>query len=128
MTAKRGDRFTHLSILDPDWEPAPGEKYADAPKATMVVTRTTKESVWFSYADEPGVPRHMDRKTFEERYPFVEDARLFLRNMAQARREGKPLDRHSLAAEAVLALRIAEETGTSIEAELGSAFLSSRLQ
>lgn len=42
MTAKKGDQFTHLHALDPSWNPGPGEKYADGPRAKMVVTRTSR--------------------------------------------------------------------------------------
>jgi hypothetical protein len=47
-----GKLFQHQSILDPDWKPAPGQKYADAPKAIMIVTRVFHGSVYFKYASQ----------------------------------------------------------------------------
>lgn len=52
MIIKPGDEFTHSSILDPDWRPdiQAGERYKDAPKARMRVTRVANHRVWFGYA------------------------------------------------------------------------------
>jgi hypothetical protein len=67
--------FTHLSYLDPDWQPESGQKYADAPKARMRVTRTTRTTVWFAYADAPTAPGQagftLQRSQFEADYPGV---------------------------------------------------------
>jgi hypothetical protein len=46
--------FTHLRTLDPAWQPGPGQRYADAPKARCRVTRMTKTTVYYSYADGSG--------------------------------------------------------------------------
>lgn len=50
---KRGTEFTHPSMLDPDWMPGPGQRYADAPKARCVVTTVRRGTVWFRYATDP---------------------------------------------------------------------------
>jgi hypothetical protein len=42
--------FTHLTHLDLDWVPGPGQKYRDAPKAPCRVTRMTKLAVYYTYA------------------------------------------------------------------------------
>lgn len=73
---KRGFVFTHKHLLDPYWLPDidAGEKYStDAPKATMVVTRATKRTVWYGY--KPITPitatrpiYRMDRAEFETTY------------------------------------------------------------
>jgi hypothetical protein len=63
--------FTHLSILDPDWQPGPGQKYRDAPKALCRVFYTTKTTVWLGYADSKRSSWRMDRPVFEERYPGI---------------------------------------------------------
>jgi hypothetical protein len=66
-TVKAGMTFTHDRIVDPDWTPGPGQKWADAPRARMVVTRVAKGSVFFSYAD--GSNRWvMPRGVFTDRY------------------------------------------------------------
>jgi hypothetical protein len=72
---KRGFVFTHQHLLDPYWKPVVemSEKYADAPKATMIVTRATKRTVWYGY--KPITPitatrpvYRMDRAQFEATY------------------------------------------------------------
>lgn len=68
-TVKRGFTFTHDSIIDPTWKPAPGQRYADAPKARMIVTRATTETVWYGYAEAPHVTGwRMPRDRFEARF------------------------------------------------------------
>jgi hypothetical protein len=49
---KAGQRFRHARQLDVTWQPGPGQRYADAPKATMVVTRVAAGRVWYGL-DEP---------------------------------------------------------------------------
>lgn len=66
---KRGFTFTHQSALDPRWKPAEGQKYADGPKAVMIVTRVTKDTVWYGYlGDENPGGFTIDRRSFEARY------------------------------------------------------------
>lgn len=62
-----GYEFTHQTVLDPSWQPGPGQRYADAPKARMVVTRATRTTVWFGFTAHRGVQR-LDRQVFEARY------------------------------------------------------------
>lgn len=69
MAAYRGQRFTHKHFIDPGWEPGPGEKYRDAPKAEMVVTRVTLGGVYYGYAQTGKGGWYMDRPTFEQTYP-----------------------------------------------------------
>lgn len=53
---RAGFRFVHPSILDPNWTPGPGQKYADAPRATMRITRRSGQSIWFGYdPDGPSI-------------------------------------------------------------------------
>jgi hypothetical protein len=63
--------FTHLYTLDPDWIPAKGERWADAPKAQMRVTRATQTWVYFTYANGGGVSLKLPRATFDYHYPKV---------------------------------------------------------
>ena len=65
--------FTHLRWLDVDWKPGPGQKYADAPKARMQVTRMTKYAVYYRYADGGG-KFCMDRATWDRDYAPALDA------------------------------------------------------
>lgn len=67
---KRGFEFTHTRMLDPRWKPGPGERYADGPKAIMVITRVTKHTIYFKYAhdSERAVPFSLDRRAFELTY------------------------------------------------------------
>lgn len=63
--------FTHLRILDPAWRPGPGQRYADAPKARMRVTRMTATTVYYTYADaKPGARSawKMPRATWDTHY------------------------------------------------------------
>lgn len=48
---KRGDRFEHARQLDTTWRPGPGERYADAPHAVMVVTAVTRRRVYYRCVD-----------------------------------------------------------------------------
>lgn len=59
--------FTHLRVLDPDWKPEPGQKYADAPKAQMRVTRMTNTTVYYRYADG-SYAGSMKRETWDRDY------------------------------------------------------------
>jgi hypothetical protein len=59
--------FTHLRMLDPDWTPSTGQKYADAPKARMQVTRMTATTVYYRYADGGG-RFSMPRATWDRDY------------------------------------------------------------
>lgn len=60
--------FTHLRILDPDWKPGPGQKYADAPKAQMKVTRMTMTTVYYRYASDGSYAGAMKRETWDRDY------------------------------------------------------------
>lgn len=64
LIVKRGDQFTHDRKLDLDWKPGPGEKYKDAPKARMRVTRVTNNTIWFTYASSEGTGWFLGRKVF----------------------------------------------------------------
>lgn len=46
---KQGDVFRSKHLLEPTWKPGEGQKYKDAPKALMVVTRVTSTSVYYDY-------------------------------------------------------------------------------
>ena len=52
---KRGMKFRHDSMLDPDWVPdiKAGQKYSDAPKAILRVTSVSRDAVFYTYADAP---------------------------------------------------------------------------
>jgi hypothetical protein len=63
---KPGDRFRAAHILDPGWKPGPDQKYADAPKAVMAVTRVTAHTVWYGYADAGKAGWRADRNRFTE--------------------------------------------------------------
>lgn len=72
MAALVGARFTHHRLLDPSWRPGPGERYADAPHAEMVVTRVTAYTVWATsvpVVGDRGVARvRFDRAAFLAEY------------------------------------------------------------
>lgn len=71
MDVRKGETFVHDRLLDTDWKPGPGEKYADAPKALMVITRTTSDQVWYGYfpAHPRSTPRYvMARPEFTARF------------------------------------------------------------
>lgn len=72
MNVKRGMVFTHWSMLDPDWQPGPGQSHRDAPKATMRVTRVTTYAVYYGYATGGG--------------GFVADRDIFLERLEQSSR------------------------------------------
>lgn len=72
MSARRGQRFIHRSILQPGYQPGPGEKYKDGPKAEMIVTHVTSTRVWYGYALFESSHFTMERGKFEERYPAEE--------------------------------------------------------
>lgn len=72
---KRGYTFTHKHFIDPNYAPDvdAGEKYATGPKATMVVTRATKHTIYYRYAPLPGAGTRycMGRTEFEQTYGSV---------------------------------------------------------
>lgn len=65
---KRGDEFTHESILDPEWKPGPEQKHSDAPKARMVITQVTSMTVYYTFVGGTRGTRWLDRDAFEQRY------------------------------------------------------------
>lgn len=61
--------FTHRHFLDPGWIPGPGQKWRDAPKATMRVTKMTPYAVYYTYADSKrGGSLKMARQTWDAEY------------------------------------------------------------
>jgi hypothetical protein len=71
--------FLHLHTLDPDWQPGPGQKWRDAPKARMRVTKMTRLAVYYTYANaEPGARGafSMTRETWDRDYAPNLDATL----------------------------------------------------
>lgn len=48
-----GRRFRHKRQLDPAWRPGPGQRYADAPKRELVVSRITRSRVWYKAPETP---------------------------------------------------------------------------
>jgi len=64
LIIRPGDEFTHDHKLDLSWKPGPGQKYADAPKARMQVTRVTNNTIWFTYAGQTGPGWCLQRSTF----------------------------------------------------------------
>jgi hypothetical protein len=64
----RGATFTHDRMLDPTWRPAPGQRYADGPKARMVVTRVAGPMVWYGYVGAGRAGWRMDRDEFVARF------------------------------------------------------------
>jgi hypothetical protein len=71
MAAKERRTFVHQHYLDPDWQPGPGERYRDAPRALMEVSRATSTHVWYRYAGGTSSGWVMPRETFEAEYPNV---------------------------------------------------------
>lgn len=69
-TPKRGMTFTHHSFLDTDWQPGPGQRYVDAPKRRMVITRVDRRTVWYGHAadEKPKAAWREARAVFEEEY------------------------------------------------------------
>lgn len=65
-----GDAFTHTRLIEPTWRPGPGEKYASAPKARCVVTRVTRDFVYYRYesSPRPNGAFKIDRATFARTY------------------------------------------------------------
>lgn len=64
LIVKQGDQFTHDRLLDLDWEPGPGEKWKDAPKARCVVTRVTNSTIYFGYVSGKRAHAYLARSTF----------------------------------------------------------------
>lgn len=54
MNIAKGFQFTHSTMLDTSWRPGPGEKYSDVPHAVMVVTKVTRDTVYFRPAAAEG--------------------------------------------------------------------------
>jgi hypothetical protein len=58
---RKGDRFRHARQLDTSWRPGPGQRYADAPHAVMVVTRVVRRGpavrVWYGVDAGEGCAR-----------------------------------------------------------------------
>ena len=50
-TLRVGARFVHARLLDPDWRPGPGERYADAPHAVCRVTAVRAGRVYYAIGD-----------------------------------------------------------------------------
>lgn len=69
MTVKVGLTFRHDYFLDPDWVPGSGQRYADAPKAAMIVTHVAGGRVWYGY-DQTVTKGNwvMDLTKFTEQY------------------------------------------------------------
>ena len=65
-TVRPGMRFTHARQLRTDWEPAPGQRYADAPKQVMRVTRVATSTVWYRPDDDAGGRFRADLAEMEE--------------------------------------------------------------
>lgn len=65
---RKGTVFTHLSFLDPDWTPGPGQRVVDGPRARMVITRATVQTVWYGYVGDSKGGWRMDRVEFERLY------------------------------------------------------------
>jgi hypothetical protein len=68
VSVTRGFTFTHASRLDPDWVPGLGQKYVDAPKQRMEVTRATSTTVYFRPEGSRAVSSYLPRAEFEARY------------------------------------------------------------
>ena len=65
----KGAVFIHDTFLDPGWIPGPGQKYADAPKATMKVFKVDSFTVWYGYVGDTRSGWRLARKKFEKRFP-----------------------------------------------------------
>lgn len=50
---KPGMQFTDQRRLDLAWEPGPGQRLVDAPRARMRITRVSADAVWYTYASDP---------------------------------------------------------------------------
>lgn len=50
MTTLAGREFTHAQIVAEGWRPTESQKYSDAPRARMVITRATDRRIYFTYA------------------------------------------------------------------------------
>lgn len=68
MRLARGMTFTHDKILDPDWKPAPGQKYSDAPKALMEIKHVKQTGVYYGYPDVPRAQFLMYTDQFVRRF------------------------------------------------------------
>lgn len=63
-----GWEFTHNRILDPTWTPGEGQKYADAPKARMVVTHADERTVFYGHVGSRKAAWFMTREAFMARF------------------------------------------------------------
>lgn len=52
MEIKKGDTFISKRLLDLEWKPAPGQRYADGPKALMKVTSVKGRIIYYTYASD----------------------------------------------------------------------------
>ena len=68
LIIKPGDEFTHDRKLDLSWKPGPGQRYKDAPRARMRVTRVTQHTIWFTYATSDKTGWYLSRKVFENAF------------------------------------------------------------
>jgi len=64
----KGYVFIHDRFLDPGWTPGPGERYKDAPKATMRVFKVDEYTVWYGYVGDTRSGWRMARNVFESHY------------------------------------------------------------
>jgi hypothetical protein len=63
-----GYTFRHRHFLDPAWKPSAGERYRDAPKAMMIVTRVTATTVYFTYVGSTRGAWKLARQSFNDQY------------------------------------------------------------
>jgi hypothetical protein len=70
MIAAPGVTFTHHSIIEPDWKPAPGQTYTrDAPKARCKITSVRRGYVYWTYVMQPaGARLIMSLETWQRLY------------------------------------------------------------
>lgn len=54
MTLRPGTVFRHARLLDVEWTPGPGERYADAPRALCIVTATRGGRIYYRQGTERG--------------------------------------------------------------------------
>lgn len=47
VAVRKGMRFEHARQFDTTWTPGPGQRYADAPKAIMEITRVATGTAWY---------------------------------------------------------------------------------
>jgi hypothetical protein len=64
---KTGAEFVHDKFIEPDAQLEDGQLYADAPKALMLITKVTAETVYFRYLDGSGSWK-LNRDQFVDRF------------------------------------------------------------